>query len=564
MFAALIAASASVRYVGIDIGSQYLKLALSTNRGQAEIYHDPTIDSVSFPSAAALKMPGDIPATMTLSDFENLEVRIGRRALKVLKQNDSLGLEFIPRMIGRRQISELYTTRYATTHELFNVWLHQSLERVRPFDGIAVVVPAFYAPAQIVAIGAFARNFQIPVVAHVTEPDALFRLYGALKLERFRQSPKHVLFVDVGAMSTKVFSGNFTYNNTDPTNDFAVVVQTSSEWTEKVGGYHFAQRWAQAQNISIAKAQKELVKTNGEGFDEFFVYELRLLNKTISAAMERATRLGAIEEVQLIGGASIYRFVTDTVRKITGHTTQRDFKASEAIALGAVIAALTKDGGSPYVPTYIAELSALTLNLTFDDHTYQFCTKGDRCERVVNFEGLTEIPSEFIINGRSTGLPEGVNTTLAVFRTAVPINLTGPGPFNASFHINGLEIYVASAKFCTADGSCEESKTVPLDDANTMDISRAKAFVGRYLSSRGNKNLRARIITILDKLNQLKKKFETRKVEALVPMTDEMKDELRNLTELYNKDGLETLEVGALTHWNRTLADMAKQLRVKI
>jgi hypothetical protein len=150
----------------------------------------------------------------------------------------------------------------------------------------------------------------------------MFTLYAALRPERFKKDPKHVFFVNVGSMSTEVYSGNFTYNNSDPRNDFVFVVQTSNEWTEKVGGYHFAKSWTQAGNLSISKAQKELEKTHGEGFGDFFDYDLRILNRTIATALERATRLGAIEEEQLIGGASTYRFVAETVRRITGHSTR--------------------------------------------------------------------------------------------------------------------------------------------------------------------------------------------------------------------------------------------------
>jgi hypothetical protein len=161
-------------------------------------------------------------------------------------------------------------------------------------------------------------------------------------------------------------------------------------------------------------------------------------------------------------------------------------------------------------------------------------------------------------------LPEGVNSTLAVFRTIVPINLTGPGPFNASFGVNEVEVYISSVRFCNADGQCEQSRTTHIDNTNLSELARSRALVGQYLNSRGNKVTRARLVLLLNKLNALRAKFETRKVEAAVVMTDEMKKELVEITVIYDKDKLEGLEAGALNRWNRTLSDMATQLRVKI
>jgi hypothetical protein len=252
------------------------------------------------------------------------------------------------------------------------------------------------------------------------------------------------------------------------------------------------------------------------------------------------------------------------VRRITGHTTQRDFKASEAIAVGAMISGLVKDGGSPYVPVAVLGMPALTLNLSFEGHTTQFCKRNDRCESVVNFTDLDDLPEQFIIEGKPSNLPEGVNSTLAVFETDVPINLTGPRPFNASFRVNGLEAFIISVRFCNADGECEQSKTSPIPITDPETETRTRGFVAQFLNSRGNKPLRSRLITVLNKLNALRKRLETRKVEATVVMTDEMKKSLTDLTAIYDQDALESLDSVELKRWNRTLTSYVKELRVKV
>jgi molecular chaperone DnaK (HSP70) len=81
---------------------------------------------------------------------------------------------------------------------------------------------------------------------------------------------------------------------------------------------------------------------------KFFKEELEALNETISEAIKRVSKWGRIDEVQLIGEASIFNFVADHVRAIVGIPVRRDFDLRGALALGAVIDVLPKKSRSPH------------------------------------------------------------------------------------------------------------------------------------------------------------------------------------------------------------------------
>ena len=101
-------------YLGIDLGSQYIKVAESTISGVPRILKDSN-NKVSIPSAAALKHPIDLlNVPSNLSDFY---IKFGAAALPVLKKNPELGHEFLPRVIGRNG-SSFDTSKYLTATEL--------------------------------------------------------------------------------------------------------------------------------------------------------------------------------------------------------------------------------------------------------------------------------------------------------------------------------------------------------------------------------------------------------------------------------------------------------------
>jgi hypothetical protein len=68
---------------------------------------------------------------------------------------------------------------------------------------------------------------------------------------------------------------------------------------------------------------------------------------------------------------------------------------------------------------------------------------------------------------------------------------------------------------------------------------------------------------LIEKLNALRLKLESRKVEATWEMTGEMKDALAEVTAIDEKDGLEALEEAEeIFSWRTKLEEMANKLHL--
>jgi hypothetical protein len=244
-------------YVGLDIGSQFFKLGHSREDGTVAIFRNQVMNSVLNPSAVSIKFTHPHKLPLTASAFEDIKVRFGGAALSLLRQNASLDFKYLPQTVGRFGPSEFKTGTVTSELELFALMVFNALRPVPPFNAVAVSVPSYWTCEQLFAITDSCKVFEIPLVGTVTDVQAVVTLYGRSKLARISKAQCHVLFVDVGAALTKVYSTIFAYNNTSPTHDFVDAHQALTEWSENIGGYHFAKAIAAAKNISIRKAPGE-------------------------------------------------------------------------------------------------------------------------------------------------------------------------------------------------------------------------------------------------------------------------------------------------------------------
>jgi hypothetical protein len=81
--------------------------------------------------------------------------------------------------------SEFKTNRLIPEFELFAISLHNALKSAGNVDAL------------VRAITDVCGRWNVPLIDVDTDCDAVFTTYAALKLMRFTQSPKHVLFADV-------------------------------------------------------------------------------------------------------------------------------------------------------------------------------------------------------------------------------------------------------------------------------------------------------------------------------------------------------------------------------
>jgi hypothetical protein len=423
-----------------------------------------------------------------------------------------------------------------------------------------MTVPSFIPRRQLEVIAAACQFFRIPLMALIPDLQAVMTLYGTTKTNRFATEPRHVMFIDVGSMYTKVYSGLFVYDNASDSSELVKIVQTSGEWSEHVGGYHFAKALASAKGISVGKAQKMLVRSTGDSFGDLFEKETRHLEEVIEKAIDVAQNVGPIDEVQLIGGASTLKFVVDTIKTVTNVTNRRDFNANEALALGGLIAALGTDESSPYVKTAVRPLPPMTVNLTCGDRQESYSVKGGNAMQYVNFHNLDQICEEIIVTADPATIPSGCDPVLTRYVSKQNITLEGPGPFNLTLLMAIPDPMVRSAEWCQGS-TCQ---TIEVDPMNRIadQAESALQFINMYVDAQGNKQFRPKLAILLEKVNDKLRKINRPNVESPYQPTEEMKEALVGINAQFAKDAFASLDREQLKAIRITLEEIATAIHI--
>ena len=533
----------SIKFVGIDLGSQFYKWAESLPDGQVKITRDKATNSVTFPSAASVRMsvPHELP--FSPRQLEDIEVRFGRRAVASLKANTSLGFEYLPRVISREKDTEFYTGTIANASELFILMLQDAFTKAIPFDALAIGIPSFYTRDQIAEITEVSRIFQVPLLAIIDDASAVLTLYGTHRTSRFAKEDKHVMFVDVGATSTKVYSGVFKYNK-DNMSQIVLVNMTSNDWSENIGGYFFGKAVADAKGVPVRKGQKMLLRNNGEGMEQFVQSETTALEDLVRDAVRRAELVKPIDEVQMIGGASTLKFVVEAVKRATNHTIRRDFNANEAVAMGTLIRAMLNEDESPYIQTLVIRTPPMSLSVKYGDQVMPYCKKGESCVHVVEFEGVEDVSDRIEIIRGDDSLIAGGQSLDAIYNLVNASNVTTGENVRVRFMMQAPSPVIEEAQVCQGE-TCER---IGIRSGNVPPSGYVESvrFVTEYLGSRQNAENRAHVRQLLERLNSVKERFENSNVEAPYPMTDEMKEVISSLMEQKERDDFESLDAEGL------------------
>jgi hypothetical protein len=552
MLSILLSGSLCADYVGVDIGSQFFKLSRSQPDGTVRIVPNPIRNSVGIASAAAVKFRSPHSLPLSRRDYEDIEVRFEDSALSLLKRNATLGAEFPPRTLGRNRSSTFHTSTTAGELPLFALSLRNALRHVAPFSRLCASVPSFWTRQQLFALSQSCSALQMSLTAIVSDAQAVLTLYAVTWLPRFRLSPRRVMFVDVGATSAKVYSGQFSYDNSVPTRDFVRVEQLSSSWSERTGSLHFAEAIAAATNISMSKARKLLSRGGGDAYRAVVAREVLDLEVLVRGAVGEG-----VDEIQLIGGASALRFVADAVSRAGNVTARRDLPANEAVAVGAVIVAMLEEGASPYIDVQFAPVPSLTLNVTCGDAVAQYCKRGKFCERNITLE-MDERCEELLLVGDIDELPIGVSRVVGAYR--IPAFELAGSKWKASVVLGPPDAVIESVEWCNEKNQCVSKKPEEVL-AETPD---AFEFALNYLGAQGNRDTRKAITALVERLNAVRAKMDQANVDAPYPMTGEMKQTLGEITEMSEKTGFDHLDAKGLTEVRAKLEQIAKKLRFKL
>jgi hypothetical protein len=544
MLPALVVLSSCAEFVSLDLGTQFFKFAESTSLGEAKIFKNPVTNMVNHPNAVALKLPATQSLPLTADAFRTIDVRFGKRALSLLKRNSSLGADFVSAVIGRTPPPEFRTSEFVDDPELFVFSLNASVGSLGEFVGGSLAVPFFYTREQISSVRESCNTLSIPVWRVITDSDSVFTLYASTRLPRFAASPRHVMFVDIGATTSKVYSARFSYDASNPVKDIARVVQTSVAWTERVGGFHFAAALARARGITLQRAHKLFIR----GQYDSSIFNVSDLRRIVGEALAAA---GDVDELQLIGGASSFPFVVDAVREVSGLPVRRDFNQNEAVALGALIHILILEGRGPYIPSAITGLSPTTYRITCGDRDAVYCTAGQECAKEVKFEGLTEVCREFRIVGESKTMPQGCNPEVGLYHAREEVDIEG-SELTATFRTSQAEIHIEGVEWCSG-GNCRffESEEI-IGEKEWIRNGHEKLLA--YLGAKRERELRVDVQDLLRRLADI----GTDKMDIV--LTDEMKDDYIKAVDAEKNSGLEGRNASSLVQVKGKLEEIFKVL----
>lgn len=406
VFLSVLSKSASI--VSIDFGTEYMKMAQSTVAGEAIIFPNQN-GKVMTPSAGALKTREPYQGPIPKEEVSYLNPKFGDQALSILKRNSTLGYQFLPRVIGRTPQENFSTSTVINASALFTMFLKEYIGRSPYADGVVAAVPNHWVRDQHRHVLTALEINNFPFLTMIDDFSALCVLYGTLRHRRYHDKAKHVMFVDVGGTSIKCYSAIFTWSG-----EYSMATQVTGKWSEKVGGHFLAKEVAEKKNISINKARKYLQTAPTTEITKLLAFTLKDVFKVVHDAVVDAQKEAEIDEVQIIGGASQYKFITQLVKGATGkQILKRDFNANEAIALGAVYAGLNMKEELAYPTTYITKLPTSNITLTCNK-TNIYCVKGKDCDDFLteNSTGCEKV----VFNALPEDVPIGSSTILGEFR----------------------------------------------------------------------------------------------------------------------------------------------------
>ena len=194
----------SSNYFSVDLGTQYIKIAHETFEGEPQIV--PNEQNLPYRlSSVAYKYSKSLPERLCDADFKDLQIKFGKSALSILKNNPQKGIRFVPHILGR--INDTFeTSTNVNATDLLALSLMNEFKHISTLNGeIVVSVPSYWTHFQreMISYAFTVSNMQANVI--IDDVIGLSVLYTHTKEGYLRMRPKHSLIVDVGATSIKVY-----------------------------------------------------------------------------------------------------------------------------------------------------------------------------------------------------------------------------------------------------------------------------------------------------------------------------------------------------------------------
>ncbi|OHT14368.1 hypothetical protein TRFO_15289 [Tritrichomonas foetus] len=299
---------ASEVFLGIDFGAKYLKLATTDLDGSNyKITKLGTHDI--HPGCISIKTPRNSVDPLTPQTSGQASIVTGHKALPMVHRIPKSGSEFLLNSVVR-DTPEYRTATVLNQTTLLNLYFFDIIKQIpdpAP-KGLAITFPTFFTPEMRRKILEPLSHLHIPVKHHFDTLTAISILYANNYLEKYKKQNRTVLFIDFGASYVETHLVNFSWDGHATYADCSVTL-----WSDKCSGNAFARALAKSIRLPLSQADRMLKNSEDAYFAPDAIQDLRnLLNETLEIG-------GEIDEVQLLGGGSTYRFVQTVVRQtVTG------------------------------------------------------------------------------------------------------------------------------------------------------------------------------------------------------------------------------------------------------
>ena len=484
--------------LSIDLGTEFYKMAESTINGNPQIVLNSN-SAVSTPCAIAFRSSQIISRQIFPEDVFKHPIKFGSEALPLLKKNSSLGFQYLNRVLGREGKTIFHTSNITNISQLIAISLYEYTNKKPSSDGLIFVIPQFWTNEQRRAISTVCEIGKLEINTIIEDFTAAVVLYGATRNNKFRNEARTILFIDVGATSAKVYSAKMIWDDSKMS---VSARQKSYVWSEKTGGYFFEKALSNSEGISMKKARKLLQSSRYSEYVHLFQKELDELKFIIQKAINLTEEKGAtIDEVQAIGGASLYKFVIESILEVTHFPTlSRDFNANEALALGGILAAQQTQGMGSYPYVYVTRIPIFNIYAKCGQSMH-YCTKYKQCEDILisNSTGCNIInlysPAEDIPEGTTQVMAEYelTNISKVMFEDEItPHGLISMKPPDA---------LIDSVLWCTSIDKCYDIEAVPYF-GKMKELDESRRWVNSYFDLIKSKQRKAKL------LNQVEKKLK--------------------------------------------------------
>ena len=530
--------AASERNVAIDLGSEFMKVGVSTVTGTPQMFRDGN-NRVSIASAMSIQTKERLSRTMSVEDARKLRVRYGEGAVRVLKNHPEYGYRYLPYKVGKWMGNNW--TGPMTPSEMLGIRIWEQVSELGGVSKVDLIVPMEWTGPQKELIQDACRFVGLPVRSIQDDSKALGTLYASTRHGRYVEKPRVVLFVDIGTMSIKVTGMEFEW-----TGEGSKVKLWNRGFKEGLGSEGFVGIISEKRGISKKKAEKILKRGKvGEDLEEASK-EIEEMVKRIKEETETLSQK-RVEEIQVIGGGSNVKVIMEGIKRGgDGIGVLRDFNANEAIALGGVYGMDIEDGYSILPSVDYESGPSKTMTVESGDSKGVVCERWMGCvEEVVIERGVGSGSNSIRVLVDESDVMKGVNRVVQMYRMN---NLTGKET-KGIIRFGGNPMRIIVMEWCEGEDDCHlidysiELVKREGDDIITAPVTM-KSLVGVEEEKVRKNNMVEKMMRQIDTLQKVAAAPEAAEAQGLNRLSEGSVERVKVLSEEMEGEGFgeKTLE----------------------